>query len=41
MTVEPILNDKPPSESRGYELVLSDEMEVTEDRNLRLKGNHL
>ncbi|KAJ8951007.1 hypothetical protein NQ318_006391 [Aromia moschata] len=38
VTVEPILNDKPPSECRGHELVLSDEMEVSEDKNLRLKG---
>ncbi|CAH1159479.1 unnamed protein product [Phaedon cochleariae] len=38
MTVEPVLNDKPPSECRGHELVLSDESEVSEDRNLRLKG---
>ncbi|XP_018579643.1 soluble guanylate cyclase 88E [Anoplophora glabripennis] len=37
VTVEPILNDKPPSDGRGG-LLLSDEMEVSEDRNLRLKG---
>ncbi|CAG9857899.1 unnamed protein product [Phyllotreta striolata] len=37
VTVEPVLNDKP-SERRGRELVLSDEMEVSEDRNLKLKG---
>ncbi|CAG9840183.1 unnamed protein product [Diabrotica balteata] len=37
VTVEPILNDKP-SGRRGHELLLSDEMEVSEDKNLRLKG---
>ncbi|XP_056638984.1 soluble guanylate cyclase 88E [Diorhabda sublineata] len=38
VTVEPILNDKPSERKRGHELVLSDEMEMSEDRNLRLKG---
>lgn len=39
VTVEPILNDnKPPSDGRG-DLLLSDEMEISEDKNLRLKGN--
>ncbi|KAJ8976836.1 hypothetical protein NQ317_011832 [Molorchus minor] len=38
VTVEPILNEKPPSECRGHELALNDDLEVSEDRNLRLKG---
>nr|CAI5827182.1 unnamed protein product [Callosobruchus analis] len=38
VTVEPILNDHAPSECRRHDMVLSDEMELSEDRNLRLKG---
>lgn len=37
VSVYPILNDRP-SERTG-EIILSDEMDTTEDRNLRLKGN--
>ncbi|KAG5877845.1 hypothetical protein JTB14_007241 [Gonioctena quinquepunctata] len=38
LTVEPVLNEKPHSECRGHELVFSDEVEVSEDRYIRLKG---
>ncbi|CAH1958014.1 unnamed protein product [Acanthoscelides obtectus] len=38
VTVEPILNDNPPAECRRHDVALSDEMELSEDRNLRLKG---
>lgn len=37
VTVEPILSDRPVDRMRP-ETILSDEMEVSEDRNLRLKG---
>lgn len=37
VSVYPILNDRP-SERTG-DIILSDEMDTTEDRNLRLKGN--
>lgn len=37
VTVYPILNDRP-SERTG-DIILSDEMDTSEDRNLRLKGN--
>lgn len=40
VTVEPILNDHRPSE-RTREIILSDEIDVAEDRNLRLKGNEI
>ncbi|KAJ3631454.1 hypothetical protein MTP99_012583 [Tenebrio molitor] len=37
VTVEPILHDKPPDRGR-QEMILSDELDVEEDKNLRLKG---
>ena len=37
VTVEPVLHDKPPDRGR-QEMILSDELDVDEDRNLRLKG---
>lgn len=37
VTVYPILNDGPTE--RTGDIILSDEMDTTEDRNLRLKGN--
>lgn len=37
VTVEPVLHDKPPDRGR-QEMLLSDELDVEEDRNLRLKG---
>jgi guanylate cyclase len=39
VTVEPILHDKPPDRGR-QEMILSDELDVEEDKNLRLKGIH-
>lgn len=40
VTVEPILNDHRPPE-RTRDLILSDEIDVAEDRNLRLKGKKI
>ncbi|XP_044254249.1 soluble guanylate cyclase 88E isoform X2 [Tribolium madens] len=37
VTVEPILHDKPPERGR-QEMILSDELDLEEDRSLRLKG---
>lgn len=39
VTVEPILHDKPPERGR-QEMILSDELDLEEDKNLRLKGTH-
>lgn len=37
VSVYPILNDRP--SDRSGDVILSDEMDTTEDRNLRLKGD--
>lgn len=41
VTVEPMISDKPPAESRGRELVLNTEIDTSEERKLKLKGEVL
>lgn len=41
VTVEPIINENERTSERARDLILSDEMDSSEDRNLRLKGRYV